>query len=282
MVGRELVDVTLSDNRSVSIELVGFDTPSDIAVLRLKGKGPYPTATMGDSGRMQLGDPVYAVGSPKGLQNSVTAGIISAVNRSVAPLGGSNIFSMFQTDAAINPGNSGGPLFNERGEVIGINSSHLEEDDNIAFSIPISPAKRVINEIVARGFATHSYVGAHVTSLNHFELARAAINRVELNLPEWAATIRPQPGALVIGVDRNTPADRAGLKPGDIITWINGTPIREDSALRSAITEQKPGTTITLGIVRGDKPLTLTVGTELRPRSADGQPYLAVVPASIG
>lgn len=281
VVDRALVDVTFSDNRSVSVELVGVDTPTDLAVLRLTGKGPYPTVTLGDSRQVQLGQPVYAVGSPVGLQNSVSAGIISGVNRSVASLGGSMIFSMLQTDAAINPGNSGGPLFNELGEVIGINAAHLEGNDNLAFSIPISPAKRVIHQIIEHGFATHSFVGSHITSLNHFDIARAAVGNSEWKVPNSVAFMRPQPGALIVGVERGTSAERAGLVSGDIITTINGTPVKEDSSLRSAIAEQKPGTVLTLGIVRGERTFTVTLPTELRPKSGKPQPFLASIPTHV-
>lgn len=275
--GRQIIDVTLADQRIVDVEVVGSDTVSDIAVLRLKGKGQYPTVTLGDSREVSQGDPVIAVGSPHGLQGSVSAGILSGLNRSVSLLGGSTVFQMLQTDAPINPGNSGGPLVNSQGEVIGINTSHLENLDGVSFAIPITPAKRVINQILQHGYATHGFLGAHIAGLRQHVVADAIQGGI---VPAWVAEVRArnesEQGALVLQIEKNTPAARAGITPGDVITRINGQLISDDGSLRAAVAEKPPGEIVELEIIRNDR--VLRVSVPLGKRREQGGPFLAQVP----
>ncbi|HLX23141.1 MAG TPA: DegQ family serine endoprotease [Usitatibacter sp.] len=242
------VTVRLTDNREFRAKVIGKDPVSDVAVLRIEAKN-LPTVKLGDSGRVKVGEWVVAIGSPYGFDNSVTAGIVSAKARS---LGGDSYVPFLQTDAAVNPGNSGGPLFNLKGEVIGINSQIYSRNggfQGLSFAIPINVAYRVENEIIQTGHVTRGRLGV-------------TIQGVTQSLAESFGLSRPE-GALVSFVDPDSPASKAGLEVGDVITKVNGEPIVHSNDLPVRVAEMKPGAQLTMEVWRngGTRQLTATIGS---------------------
>ena len=238
------VTVRLADRREFAAKVLGSDTATDIAVLRIAAVG-LPTVHLGDPKSLQVGDPVLAIGAPYGLEQTATAGIVSAKGRS---LPGDAAVPFIQTDAAVNPGNSGGPLFDAAGNVVGINSqiySRTGGFQGVSFAIPVDVAMRVRDQIVATGSAQHARLGVVVQDLTQ-PLADS------FGLP------RPD-GALVAAVDSKSPAAAAGLKPGDVILKIDGEGVIQAGALSARIAQALPGERIALSVWRDQKPLELAV-----------------------
>ena len=233
--GADTLQVELTDGRSVAAKVVGKDSLTDLAVVRLEGKGPWPTAALGDSDRLQVGDWAIAVGNPFGLENTVTMGIISNLNRNVAQLGISGKrLDLIQTDAAINPGNSGGPLLNAEGEVIGINTLvRSGPGAGLGFAIPINRARNIAQQLVKTGRASHPVIGVGLAS-------------------------GPQ-GPVIRSVQPGAPAAVAGLKPGDVITAINGLATTSPTEVVAAIERIGVGRELTLSIRRGDTTITVSL-----------------------
>jgi serine protease Do len=203
------VTVKLQDRREYRAKVLGSDPKTDVAVLKIDAKN-LPVVPIGNSRNLQVGEWVLAIGSPYGLESSVTAGVVSAKGRS---LPGDQV-PFIQTDVAVNPGNSGGPLFNTRGEVVGINSQIYSQTggyQGLSFAIPIDVAVRIKDQIVATGKVQHAKLGVTVQDVN-----QGFADSFKLESPE---------GALVSNVERGGAADKAGLKPGDVIRKINGQPI---------------------------------------------------------
>ncbi|MFM9969000.1 MAG: DegQ family serine endoprotease [Burkholderiales bacterium] len=241
------VTVKLTDRREFTAKVVGFDKATDVAVLRIEGKN-LPTVKIGDSRLSRVGDWVLAIGSPFGLENTVTAGIISTKSRS---LPGDGYVPFIQTDVAINPGNSGGPLFNLAGEVIGINSQIYTRSggyQGLSFAIPIETARRIEQQLVATGKVSRGRLGVVIQELN-------------ASLAESFGLDKAQ-GALVNSVEKNSPADKAGVKAGDVIRKLNGTEIGVSSELPALVAEIKPGSSASLEIWRDGRArnLSVTVG----------------------
>jgi serine protease Do len=237
---RDAKDVTvkLSDRSEYTAKVLGFDTVTDVAVLRIDAKG-LPVVRLGDSKQLAVGDPVLAIGAPFGFEQTATQGIVSAKGRS---LPGDAVVPFIQTDAAVNPGNSGGPLFGGNGEVVGINAqiySHTGGYQGLAFAIPIDVALKVKDQIVATGKASHGRLGVMVQDLNQ-------------GLAESFGLKRPD-GALVSQVAPGSAAATAGLKPGDVITHVNGEALTRSGALSSVIGMSKPGETVKLSVWRERK-----------------------------
>jgi serine protease Do len=229
------VTVKLADRREYSAKVLGSDPATDIAVLRVNAKG-LPVVRFGDPKQLQVGDPVLAIGAPYGFEQSATAGIVSAKGRS---LPGDAVVPFIQTDAAVNPGNSGGPLFDGAGGVVGINSQIYSQSggyQGLAFAIPIDVAMKVKDQIVATGKAQHARIGVVVQDLNQ-------------SLAESFGLPRPD-GALVARVAADSPASKAGLKAGDVITEVNGEPIVRSGQLSSRIGLASPGETVKLKVWR--------------------------------
>ncbi len=251
--GADTLLVELSDGRKVEGKVVGTDPPTDVAVVKVEATGLQPVA-FGDSDSIQVGDWVLAIGSPFGLDQTVTAGIISGKNRIQGIVGGDDGFEDFlQTDAAINPGNSGGPLVNLRGELVGINTAILSRSGasaGIGFAIPVSLAKPVLDQIIASGTVHRGFLGAQVG-----DVTPAVITEFDL---------KTESGALIRGVVNGQPAAVAGLQPGDVVTSIDGKPVRSGSQLRNIIASKQPNTGVSLTINRAGKTMELQVSLQER------------------
>lgn len=229
------VTVKLSDRREFKAKVLGTDPVTDVAVLRIDAKA-LPTVRLGDPRQLQVGDPVLAIGSPFGFEQTATQGIVSAKGRS---LPGDGAVPFIQTDAAVNPGNSGGPLFDGSGAVVGINSQIYSQSggyQGLAFAIPINVALKVKNEIVATGHAQHARLGVTIQDLNQ-TLAQS----FGLDKPD---------GALIASVSPGSAAAAAGLKSGDVVTAVNGEPITGSGALSSRIGLATPGDNVKLSVWR--------------------------------
>lgn len=258
------ISVTLSSLERVSAKLVGWDHWTDLAVIRLdlsevrRRKLIFTSAEFGDSGELSPGQTVYAVGTPYGLARTVTRGIISNNNRPFEDRLGVNGYetgsfnTWLQTDAAINPGNSGGPLVTEAGKVIGINSRAYIGAENLGFAIPANIARRVSSELVQRGTITRSYLGLVPGALRDLEKFYA---------------LAANTGLLVNGVDPDSPAAKAGLRPGDVVLTLNGQKLdgrfpEQLPPIQNAIANLPVGSVVRLGIKRGGQTLELSAVTE--------------------
>ncbi|SIR28049.1 DegQ family serine endoprotease [Pseudacidovorax sp. RU35E] len=245
--GAKEVTVKLTDRREYRAKVLGADPKTDVAVLKINAKD-LPTVKLGSPKDLKVGEWVLAIGSPFGFENSVTAGVVSAKGRSLPDDG----FTPFiQTDVPINPGNSGGPLFNARGEVVGINSQIYSRSggyQGVSFSIPIDIAMRVKDQIVATGHADHAKLGVAVQEVN-----QAFADSFKLDKPQ---------GALVSNVEKGGPADKAGLKSGDVILKVDGEPITTSGDLPAIIGQKAPGQKAQIEIWRdgGARELTAQLG----------------------
>jgi serine protease Do len=242
--GADEVRVKLTDRREFKGKVVGVDKQTDIAVVRIDAKDLRPVK-LGDPSKIRVGEWVLAIGSPFGFENTVTAGIVSATSRSL-PEG--TYVPFIQTDAAVNPGNSGGPLFNLRGEVIGINSAIYSRTGGymgLAFAIPIDVAKSVEEQLLKTGKVERGRIGV-------------GIQEVSASLARSFGLDRPR-GALVSTVESGGPAEKAGLKPGDVILSFNGKPVDTSSQLPPQVAATKPGTKAEMEVWRGGKKQTLGV-----------------------
>ena len=237
------INVRLSDSRKLPATLVGRDPKTDLAVLKVDAPGPLPTAELGDSERLRVGQWVVAIGNPFGLDRTVTVGIVSATARN--RVGVTTYENFIQTDASINPGNSGGPLLNLDGKVIGINTAIVAAGQGIGFSIPVNEAKVVMAQLIARGRVVRGWLGIAIQDVND-ELASSF-------------GVREREGVLVADVMKGGPAEAAGLKPGDVIVELNGVKIREVPDLQRRVANVTPGQNVAVGVVRDRAPQRLRV-----------------------
>jgi serine protease Do len=247
------IDVIAVDGSKHKAKVVGVDKKTDLAVLRLDdGKGKFPFLPLGDSNDTQVGDWVVAIGSPFGLQATVTAGIISAKARQI---GAGPYDDFLQTDAAINPGNSGGPLVNMRGEVIGINTAIVRGGSGIGFAIPSSMARRIASDLLAKGKVTRGWLGVSLQPLT----------------PDLAASfgVKDQKGALVSDVVPDSPAARAGLKSGDVVLQYDGKKIDDPGDLARAVGMAAPGHEAKLTVWREKQERTVSVKLNETPTERD-------------
>ena len=250
--GATAIDVELADGSRVDATLVGRDPSNDVAVVKIDPSKVAAVAELGDSSAVRPGQRVVAIGSPEALENSVTEGIVSGINRQVDPYVG-----LIQTDAAINHGNSGGPLINASGQVIGLNTLGVRADNaqGLNFAIPINKAKQVAGTLVSKGngavISTRSYLGIVVDPLNASKAAQYGTKVMQ--------------GAYVVSVESGTPAEKAGLKQGDVITAVNGTKLDNKTALSDVLSTLNVGDTATLTVDRNGTPQTLTATLVERP-----------------
>jgi serine protease Do len=236
------IEVTLSGGSPVPAEVLGDDPPSDLAVVRFTPEEEPTTATLGEAGNLLVGQLVVAIGNPLGFQRSVTAGVVSALGRSIRGESGRLIENVIQTDAAINPGNSGGPLADASGRVVGINTAIIGGAQGIGFAIPVSNTfRRVVFTLVTEGRVRRAYLGVGVVS-------RPARSRNGF-----------EGGAGVESVAPNSPAERAGVKPQDVIVGFDDTPVRSNDDLLSMLDQSAIGRDSTLRVLRGGRELTLRV-----------------------
>ena len=233
------VQVQLADGRTLPAKFVGADSPSDIALLKIEAEG-LQALPFGDSDKVNVGQMVFAVGNPLGLQETVTQGIISAKGRRALSEAANEFF---QTDAAVNPGNSGGPLVNLEGEIIGINNSISPQGQGIGFAIPSNTVRRVFESIRDHGRFIRPWFGAYMRSLTP-QLAQ------QLGLPDAS-------GVLMLLIYEGSPAEKAGVKPGDVIVEFNGKSIRDLVDLRNRVAETDVGQEIAMRVRREGKELTL-------------------------
>ena len=249
--------VELSDGRIVTGEVVGTDPETDLAVLKVDLTG-LQAVTFGSSDDIRVGDWVLAIGSPFGLDQTVTAGIISGKNRVQGIVSGGDGFEDFlQTDAAINPGNSGGPLVNLRGELVGINTAILSRSGGsagIGFAIPVSLANPVLNAIIEHGEVHRGFLGAQVADVNPQVVKEFGLSADN--------------GALIRGVLEGKPAANAGLQPGDVVTQLDGRQIRSSSQLRNYIASRPPGATVKMQVNRNGNSMQFNVTLQERTDAA--------------
>ena len=239
------ITVTLQDGRDLKAEIVGSDEPSDVAVLKVKSDGTLVQIGLGDSAKVEVGDFVLAIGNPFGLQHTVTSGIISGLSRSGINPDGYEDF--IQTDASINPGNSGGALVNLRGELIGINTAILSRSGGnigIGFAIPVNMAHSVMDQLIKYGSVKRGQLGVSMYTVT----------------PDIAHSLglANAMGALVSQVVEGSPAEKAGIHTGDVITSVNGTPVKSNSELRNSIGLMRVGDKVEIGLLRDGKPVKVT------------------------
>jgi serine protease DegQ len=249
--GADDIEVTLSDGRSASARVVGTDADSDLALLKI-ALDNVPVIPFGDIRQVSVGDPVLAIGNPFNVGETVTSGIVSALDRN--QLGLSTIENFIQTDAAINPGNSGGALVDGEGRLVGINTAIFSRSGGsmgIGFAIPVDIAREVMDALIRDGQVTRGWIGVQPRDLT----------------PEFADSFQlpVREGVLVTGVLRDGPAAQAGLKPGDVVTAIGGVKISNTAQLLRAVGALKPPSSAVLAVQRGSDAITLSVPVAKRP-----------------
>lgn len=257
--GADTVAVTLPDGRSFNGKVLGGDPLTDVAVVKVVAEN-LPVASLGDSNTLRPGEWAIAIGNPFGLNNTVTAGIISAVDRTDANIGEGQRVPYIQTDAAVNPGNSGGPLISAAGEVIGMNTAIRKAPGaGLSFAVPINLAKRIAQQIVSTGQASHPFIGVQLRSLTP-QLAR------EINATSTRCTVPVVNGVLVVDVVPDTPAESAGIRQCDLIRAVNGTSVENPSEVQLAVDRGRVGQPMQITIERNGLEQTLEVLPKELPR----------------
>ncbi|PKP73834.1 MAG: trypsin [Alphaproteobacteria bacterium HGW-Alphaproteobacteria-6] len=243
--GADSVTVTLADGTSLKAEVVGTDPASDLALIRVRAGRDLPAVSFGDSAALRVGQDVIAIGNPFGLGNTVTAGIVSALGRDIS----AGPFDDFiQTDAAINRGNSGGPLFNAAGEVVGINTAIVSPSGGsvgIGFAVPSATARAVIADLGDDGKVDRGWLGVAIQPITDDIAAAIGMDAAR--------------GALISSVTEDTPAARAGIRRGDVITAVDGTTVETPRDLTRLVATARPGTSLTLELMRGGQPTEISV-----------------------
>jgi Do/DeqQ family serine protease len=250
--GASEIEVQLTDGRSGAAKVIGSDPETDIAVLKIELSGALPVMRLGEVRALRVGDAVLAIGNPFNVGQTVTAGIVSALDRTGA---GSQFQNFIQTDAAINPGNSGGALVDAGGALVGINTAIFSRSGGsmgIGFAVPVDTARRVMEQLIAGGEVRRGWIGVEPRELT----------------PELAESLalESRSGVLIAGVLQDGPAAKAGLKPGDVVVQVAGRPVRVSSDLFAAVASLEPGKTAPVVVQRGSKKLTLAVEVGKRSR----------------
>ncbi len=259
--GADQVTVTLKDGRTIEGQVLGSDPVTDVAVVKVEGQRLTPV-TISDSNKLQPGEWAIAIGNPLGLDNTVTAGIVSATGRSSSAIGEPDKrVNFIQTDAAINPGNSGGPLLNANGQVIGINTAILQGAQGLGFAIPINTARRVADQIISTGRAEHPYLGVQMIELTPALKTqvnqRAAVRSQRRG--QQPIAIAADKGVLIAKVMPQSPAQSAGLASGDVITEINGQLVTAPEQVQRLVEEIPVGSTVNLQVDRNGRSQSIAV-----------------------
>ncbi|MBT0664841.1 DegQ family serine endoprotease [Geobacter pelophilus] len=245
--GADEIKVKLNNGKEYKAEIKGRDQKLDLALIKISAEKDLPSAELGESDSIEIGEWVMAIGNPFGLSETVTVGIVSAKGRVI----GSGPYDDFiQTDASINPGNSGGPLFNARGEVVGINTAIIAGGQGIGFAIPVNMAKAILPQLKDKGAVTRGWLGVQTQGVT----------------PEIAKSygLTGEKGALVADIIKDTPAEKAGLKSGDIITEFDGKPVRDPNDLSRTVAATPPGKTVSLKLFRDGSEQSVAVTLERR------------------
>jgi S1-C subfamily serine protease len=260
--GASEVGVTLPDGRSFTGKVLGADPLTDVAVVKVVGSR-LPVASLGDSSRVRPGEWAIAIGNPLGLDNTVTAGIISAIQRTNAVGEGQRV-PYIQTDAAVNPGNSGGPLINDRGQVIGINTAIRQAPGaGLSFAVPINLARQIAAQILDRGYASHPYIGVRLQALTP-QMAR------EINATTSDCRLPEVNGVVVVDVMEGSPAARGGIRSCDLIEQIAGQAMKSPADVQLAVDQTRVGQDLAVVVRRGERRQTLTVRPGELPRQGQG------------
>ncbi len=240
--GHANVQVRLTDGREFPGRVVGADPWTDLAVVQADASG-LPMATFGDSHQLRVGQLVVAIGSPYGFESTVTAGVVSALGRTLRSITGHLVDNVIQTDAALNPGNSGGPLVDSRARVIGINTAIIAPAQGICFAIPINAAKHILPQLMRHGRVVHGYLGLHGRNV---PLRRTLIRRFDL---------KQSTAVEVVQVETGTPADQAGIRPGDLLVALGDFPVAGVDDLHKLLSQLPVGVPASVVMLRGEQQL---------------------------
>ena len=253
------VSVLLKDGnkKTYPAKVLGNDPTYDLAVIKIEPDEDLPVLELGDSDSLEVGEWVVAIGNPYGFEHSVTAGVISAKNRSIRTQE-VNFDDFLQTDAAINPGNSGGPLLNMDGKVVGINTAIIPYAQGLGFAIPVNKAKEIMNDLVSFGRVKRGWLGVSIRDVNK-QIAKAY-------------GVEGTEGAMINDVFKGDPAEKAGIKRGDVVIELNGEKIKDANSFVQKVRTLAPNSTAKLVIVRKGKKMTFNIKLGERPNSADGRP----------
>jgi serine protease Do len=251
--GADEVTVTLKDGRQLRGEVIGQDPLTDVAVVKVDATG-LPTVSVGNSDALKPGEWAIAIGNPLGLDNTVTAGIISATGRTSAQIRvPDNRVQFIQTDAAINPGNSGGPLLNERGEVIGVNTAIIGNAQGLGFAIPINQAQAIANQLVTKGRVDHAYLGIQMSTLT--PALEAEINAD----PNANIELKTDKGVVILALAPNSPAGQGGVRPGDVIVAMNAREVTKADEVQQLVEATAVGDAIAMTLNRNGQTVELSV-----------------------
>lgn len=250
------VSVRLKDGRTFNGEVLGADEITDLAVVRISGSTDLPVATLGDSDQVNVGDWAIAVGNPLGLDNTVTLGIVSTLNRSSSAVGiPDKRLEFIQTDAAINPGNSGGPLLNDRGAVIGVNTAIRANANGIGFAIPINKVKEITPQLARGEQVDHPFIGVQIATLT------PRIAQDNNRDPNSTVVLPEVNGVLVTGIQPGTPAASSGLRRGDVIVSVDGQAVTSAADLQTQVDASEVGQNLQLQVRRGEQSVRISVRT---------------------
>ncbi len=251
--GSDTVEVTLKDGRQLEGKVLGRDPVTDVAVIKVEANN-LPTVQLSNSDQIEPGEWAIAIGNPLGLDNTVTAGIISATGRSSGQVGvPDKRVNFIQTDAAINPGNSGGPLLNERGQVIGMNTAIRADAQGIGFAIPINTVQRIADQIAEKGKVEHAYLGVQMVSLT------PEVKQELNNNPNSPMNVNEDRGVLIVRVTPGSPAAQAGLRAGDVIQRVNSQEMTKADDLQNLVEGSQIGTDLRIDLKRNGQDQTITV-----------------------